>query len=330
MAAFAIAGSLALSVAASDLGSLLRTGHDDHSGFGGDKMERTFTSYKSLPLGEKELALKGWHRHDNKGCDPNLGFVWTEDPSGPTKSNPLKLYTTSGGQPAGVGIVILGYGYDPLPQAQQKWVTAKPLVDFHPLSTSHAHIDVAFRSGDIMCDGLYSESEIGDTLIVNPGGDSKYVLPLAEQDAEAAGWRRGSCFDGMGWHWFLDTSVGQGELSWKAENLFPIVTMYGDARQVFDNSINAMFFASTVDQVSIPVIQSNEWEPKALSNLEMCKNTCDSDCTFSGTHSLLSAWSTLHVYFRDHSSVTCPRALTCGIPWPFRGNCCEARSDISV
>ena len=33
-------------------------------------------------------------------------------------------------------------------------------------------------------------------LIVNPGGDSNYVLPLAEQDAEAAGWRRGSCFDG--------------------------------------------------------------------------------------------------------------------------------------
>merc|ERR1740117_1544860 len=134
---------------------------------------------------------------------------------------------------------------------------------------------------------------------------------------------RGSCFDGMGWHWFLDTSMFDGKLSWKAENLFPVVTMYHEGQ------LNAMFFASTINQVSIPILQSNEWEPKSLSNDEMCNNICDKDCTFSGLTNA-GPWSTAHVYFRDHKSVTCDAGLTCGLTWPFRGNCCEKNAGCST
>ena len=36
----------------------------------------------------------------------------------------------------------------------------------------------------------------------------------------------------------------------------------------------------------------------------MCLNWCDSECKWSD-HSW-SLWSTMHVWFRDHKSITCP------------------------
>lgn len=315
---------LAGNALATELGTLMRTGHADHASFGGKHMERTFGSYVELPLGESALMKAGWHKSTTySGCDPQLGVPWTQDPSGPTKSHPMTLYTTAGGQPAGVGIVILGHGQDSLPGPQKKWATTG--------SPDLAHLDVAFRKGDIMCSGSKDAVAIGDTLIVNPKrgsaspsveGQSK-ILPLTESDAQAQGWHRGSCFDGMGWHWFLDTSIGKNKLSWKAENLFPVVTMYNEGE------INAIFFASTINQVSIPFIRSNEWEPLPLSNSRMCKNLCDKDCTFSGM-TRAGPWSTAHIFFRDHKSVTCDSKLKCGIRFPFRANCCEARSDVVV
>ena len=155
-------------------------------------------------------------------------------------------------------------------------------------------------------------------LIVNPKSASKkMILPLTDTDAKNGGWKRGSCFDSMGTHWFLDTSLGGGKLSWKAENLFPVVTMF------HNGEINAIFFASTVSQVSIPFLKSNEWEPKALSDSEMCKNTCDKDCTFSGMPNG-GPWSTAHIYFRDHSEVICDSNLKCALTWPYRISCCES------
>jgi len=312
-----IAASLTLSASA-ELGSLLRSGHANHADFGGTVMERTFTMYNGLPVGEDELKTAGWTKNSDKGCDPHLGYSWSQPGSaGPSKSQPLTLYTTAGGQPSGVGVAILGYGEDPLPAPQKKWATEKPL---QSLPTANAvQIDVAFRSGDIICSGEKDQSSIGDTLIVNPKGsaDTTMSLPLTETEADAAGWHRGSCFDGMGWHRFLDTSLKNNKLSWKAENLFPVVTMFHEGQ------INAIFFLSTINQVSIPGIASNEWEPKSLSSSEMCANTCDKDCTFSGLTSA-GPFSTMHIYFNDHKSVTCDSSLQCGLPWPIRGNCCQA------
>lgn len=266
-------------------------------------------------MGEDALKAAGWHKH-GAHCDPELGFAWTEDASGANQHHPLKLYTTAGGQPNGVGYIIVGWGQDPLPAPQKKWATEAPIVE-PTRDVTIAHLDVAFRAGDIVCSGDKETAVIGDTLIVNPKSPNKKVLPLTDKDAKTEGWKRGSCFDGMGWHWFLDTSIGGGHLSWKAENLFPVVTMYNQGE------INAIFFASTINQVSIPILKSNEWEPKSLSNSQMCANLCDKDCTFSGLTSA-GPWSTAHIYFRDHKQVTCDSNLKCGIPWPFRGNCCES------
>jgi hypothetical protein len=308
------------------LGSQL--GHHNHASFGGDYMERTFTSYVDLPLGATALQQAGWTKHGTS-CDSNLGFAWTQDKNGPTESQPLTLFTTAAGQPSGVGYMIRGRGAHALPKPQMRWATAHPIVGSDEFPNA-AHVAVAFRSGDIICSGQSDpDVPIGDTLIVNPGGmrhwpwRSQMTLPLTESGAQHSGFKRGSCFDGMGWHYFLDTFLHNGELSWKAKNVFPIVTMY------HRGEINAIFFASTVDQVSTPITAANEWDPLALSNEHMCGNLCDSACTFSGLPAV-GPWSTAHIYFRNHTEVTCASDLTCGITSPFRGNCCDAVSSVSV
>ena len=305
-----------------ELGNLLGSGHDhgqhaqhvEHAQFGGSVMQRTFTEYVGLPIGEDALVAAGWYKHGT-ACDPKLGFAWTQASSGATKDKPMKLYTTSGGQPAGVGIIILGHGEEPMAGDAKQWATVSPLVE--PKNDPNiSHIDVAFRAGDIMCSGATDAAAIGDTLVVNPSGPSTKSLPLNVAEAKIGGWKKGSCFDGMGWHWFFDETVGGGNLSWQADNLFPVVTMYDKG------DINAIFFASTINQVAIPLLKSNAWEPRAIKNSEMCKNMCDPECTFAGLTSA-GPWSTAHIYFKDHSLVKCEANLQCMVSKPNAWSCCE-------
>lgn len=321
MLAYVVGAALASGAAAS-LGSTLSLGHDH---FGGQHLERTFLMYTELPMGEDALKSKGWHKHAAE-CDPHLGYAWTEEETGNTKSKPIVLYTTKGGQPSGVGITVVGYsGNDPLPKEQMQWATAKPVAP-STIEETTANLDVAFRSGSILCSGEKDETAaLGTTLIVNPtsfDGRNSMTLPLTEAEIKNQGWHRGSCFDGMGWHWFLDTSKRDGTMSWMAKNLFPVVTMY------HEGEINAIFFAAHLSQISLPFIKSNEWEPSSLSNENMCKNTCDADCDFAG---VIDSWSTAHIYFRNHKEVSCPADLKCAIKFPVTASCCEvSRAEVVV
>merc|ERR1712070_816526 len=105
------------------------------------------------------------------------------------------------------------------------------------------------------------------------------------------GYTRGSCFDGMGWHFFKDVSV-KGKMSWQAKNLMPIVPMYCPKH----HTLNAIFFASAATQPK--ALFRSQWEPVPLPNLLMCKNFCDAKCTFSGMGTF-GAWSTMHFYFNN-------------------------------
>lgn len=288
------------------------------SSFGGDKMERQYVFYNGVPVGEDALRHAGWTKHDEHGCDPHLGFGWTKSRLGATKKEPLVVYTTAGGQQAGVGTIIKGYGRKQFPSPQQKWASSTHLVAPKD-DPEYAHIDVAFRSGSMVCSGETGGDTMGDVIIVNPAGPHSKTIPLTEAKSEEEGWRRGSCFDGMGWHRFFDTSTADGTLSWKAANIFPVVAMYDQGQ------INAIFFASTLDQVSIPMIATNGWEPKSLSNSEMCQNTCDTDCNLVDDATPDGVWSTMHIFLKDHKSVKCPATAHCAIA-AVNGGCCEASS----
>mmetsp|Transcript_101934 Transcript_101934/g.243006 ORF Transcript_101934/g.243006 Transcript_101934/m.243006 type:complete len:320 (+) Transcript_101934:53-1012(+) len=309
----AAAAAALVASASAELGASLHLGHDH---FGGHEMERSFLMYTELPMGEAALKAKGWHKHGST-CDPHLGYAWTEEAAGNTKSAPIVLYTTQGGQVSGVGMTVVGYdGNAPMPAEQKKWATASPLAPAD-IAEEVAHIDVAFRSGEIVCSGKTEAASVGTTLIVNPAGGAgkSMTIPLKEAEVQKQGWHKGSCFDGMGYHWFLDTSKQDGTMSWMAQNLFPVVAMY------HEGEMNAIFFAAHLSQVSIPFLKANEWDPAGLDSEKMCKNTCDEDCDFKG---MVDTFSTAHVYFRDHKEVTCPSDLKCGITFPLRASCCEA------
>lgn len=291
------------------------------SSFGGDVMSRQYLLYDGVPVGEDALQVAGWTKHDENGCDPHLGFGWTKSQSGATQSEPYVVYTTAGGQQAGVGIIIKGNGRQQFPAPQQRWASSTHLVAPRD-DPEYAHIDVAFRSGSIVCSGetgSYHHDTVGDVIIVNPAGPNSKTIPLTEDQSEAEGWRRGSCFDGMGWHRFFDTSRGDGTLSWRAKNLFPVVAMYDQGK------VSAMFFASTLNQVSVQGKVSNGWEARSLGPVEMCMNTCDSDCKLVDDDTPDGVWSTLHFFLKDHSSVKCPASSHCAVP-SINASCCEASS----
>lgn len=288
---------------------MLRVGNGTHDhGFGGGALERTVLVFAGLPLPcndppcDDKLISDGWVKSSDR-CDPYIGYQWHQGRTEEDKAHPLVLYTTKAGQPSGVGVRV----YGALPELQQKWANGVSQTGRGELTQE---IRVAFREGDIICSGEQSEAVLGDRLIVNPGanvdGRKSKALPMNESSAFSEGWHRGACGDGMGWHWWLDTKVGNNRMSWDANNLFPVIPMY------HEGEINAILFASWVVQHGL--ISSREWDPVPEPNALMCLGLCDSDCTFKGTN----MWSGMHVFFRDHKEVKCDAALHCHM-----GQCCD-------
>eukprot|EP00404_Azadinium_spinosum_P024380 CAMPEP_0180598426 /NCGR_PEP_ID=MMETSP1037_2-20121125/22862_1 /TAXON_ID=632150 /ORGANISM="Azadinium spinosum, Strain 3D9" /LENGTH=316 /DNA_ID=CAMNT_0022617041 /DNA_START=162 /DNA_END=1113 /DNA_ORIENTATION=+ len=228
-------------------------------GFGGGFMEHTFQSYATLPMNVTELEAQGWKKNEAVagGCNPDLGWTWIQD--GHTvvdTKKPIVLYTTEGGQISGVGVLVTG----DLPVPQRKWAQRR---------TNGWQIDVAFRQGEILCSGEVSEATIGDILIANPSGP-KMQIPLFEKAADSAGWHRGSCFDGMGWHRYLDTEFHNTSMSWKAENLFPVAAMFSGG------DITAINFATW--QVQQGMTGAHQWDPLPTPSFAMCAGMCDPAC----------------------------------------------------
>merc|ERR1711916_145017 len=119
-----------------------------------------------------------------------------------------------------------------------------------------------------------------------------HTISVTFRDAAKGNWTKGSCFQGMGHHYFYDLATAP-KMSWEAANLLPVVTMF------HEGEFQAIFFSSPVVQQSL--WGAHEWEPIPLPNVLYCKNTCDSSCTFHDT----SVTSTLHVYMKDHTKPQC-------------------------
>jgi len=274
--------------------------------FGENFMERTYSSYATLPMNETDLKVQGWVKTGNSSCNPDLGWEWLQGGETVTLDKPIVLYTTEAGQVSGVGVLMAG---DP-PDPQKKWAQQK---------SNGWQMDVAFRHGDILCSGQVSEAAIGDTLIVNPSGPKhggeKKVISLVEEESNSAGWHRGSCFDGMGWHRYLDTDFHNTSMSWKAENLFPVAAMYSEGK------ITAMNFATWTLQQGIT--GSHQWDTLPTPSWALCTGMCDSSCkTFAGTH----FWSTMHIFFRNHRGIKCEPGLKCELGQSGTGGgtlCCK-------
>lgn len=257
----------------------------------GDRLARAYTVYAEQPITISDAIAQGYQPL-NSTCDPLRGIAFGISGTA-AEHTPVILYFTSGGQIAGVGTYIFGSVETSLLQSGF----------FEQTGYDVYHISVAFRNATMMCsDQTDPGNKLGDRLVVMPH-KVNLQLPLTVTEAAAMKYHRGSCFSGMGTHWFLDLLTAPN-MSWQSANLSPVVVMFDESSGL----INAIFFASSTVQQSLLPPAANEWEPIPLPNILMCKNFCDpSTCTFSGTY----AWSTMHFYFRDYKQVTCPSAYKC-------------------
>lgn len=177
----------------------------------------------------------------------------------------------------------------------------------------HLEITLSFRDPAVSCSTTALKEQLGDRIVINQArGGIAEELPLTVREAADSGWVEGSCFASMGTHWFRDLGTDSA-MSWYGASLLPVVVMYDQQSDGADGTINAVFFASNnIQETLLPWPSNNQWEPVPLPNALMCKNFCDAKCTFHDT----SAFSTLHLYFRDHTKVTCDGGCTIG--------CCKA------
>jgi charged multivesicular body protein 7 len=253
----------------------------------GDQLWRDYGEYYSLPITTTEAKSMDW-KVANSTCDPNLGIQYAYDGNQVGTEYPMALYFTKGGQVAGVGTIVVGPG---LPdQLINKGY-------YQPIGNDLYFISVTFRDSSIMCSGKVDDSlALGDRLIINANGIAQWI-PTTEQEAINGKWTKGSCFQSMGYHYFYDL-VGHPNMTWYAANLLPVVPMYNNG------AINAFFFASDVVQQGIA--DTHMWEPIPLADFLMCKNWCDSSCTWYDT----SFWSTMHIYLNDYKKVNCPGDCT--------------------
>lgn len=207
---------------------------------------------------------------------------------GATSSSPTQLWFSASGQLTGISVDVYGD------------VEATPLKMgyYDTISDDHHRMSVGFRSDTSgVCDETFQFPDaVGDALVVQPNGIA-INLPLTEADAVAQNYHKGSCFDGMGYHYFLDLMTTDNSMSWESDALSPVVVMFN-----IDGDINAIFFASS--DVQQGMFSTNEWEPIPLPEFAMCGNFCDRNtCTFKGNTN--GMWSTMHWYFKDYEEVTC-------------------------
>jgi len=259
----------------------------------GDTLTSVFTKYYAKPKTMAEASAAGYSPVDGT-CDPALGIAYTVGGT-LSKATPEHIYFTEDGLLAGVGVDVYG-SVKPSLVAQGYFIKK---------ASNRYHISVTFREAGLLCiSGGSAPVVIGDRLIVNAGALA-LAMPVTEQGAIASNFSRGSCFDGMGWHYFKDISGAstQEKMNFPlaAENLLPVVLMF------HNGALNAIFFASTDVQQQMFPPRTNGWEPIPLPNPLMCGNWCDEDCGFQGTY----IWSTQHWYFHDYTTVKCPATASC-------------------
>jgi len=245
----------------------------------GTTFQRTFGVWEVFPLTTTNASSLGWASYGD--CDPNLGYPWSNEDDGPTKSNPITLFFTGEGQICGMGMTHYG---DPAPGLGDYWVGQSDGTYF---------MSVTFRpnnGGNGLCDPETQYAELIGTQVSVNQGFLDLQLPLIESQAQEEEWTAGSCIGKMGTHWSYDLADAP-YMEWNASTLLPVVTMYNNG------NLSAFFFTTSNVQLSEPF---GPWEGPILDAF-MCLNWCDSSCSFN-----VLAFSTLHFFVTDPDLNLCP------------------------
>jgi len=272
------------------------------------------------PTTTSEAVASGWAKID-KNCVAHLGYPWAFNGT-VTKGAPVTLYFSKDfvdGEDGRLTGIAVHY-FDGVAPAKmiERSIFSK--------GTEYDTIQVAFRDKDTELCGEASlshnnnEDVIIDVILAD--GKGRKALPTKEDVAEASGeWAQGSCVKDMGTHWEHDI-VGGSNLTFEAENLFPIVPMY-DAK---NGTLNAIFFQAPapmqnwdIDYCGLPfppftpelqecLTKTNMWDggpglrQETVTPLYMCSNFCSDNCDLTGAAGSPATFTTMHWWFVDSVS----------------------------
>lgn len=173
----------------------------------GDRLIRTYTKYVSLPTNISSAINDGWKTSGT--CLKGLGIPYNYGSSGPTEDAPLTLYFSSTGAVVGVGVDVYG-------DVESNLLSRG---FFNKVGSSQYRITVTFASVGAGCSAISNQTSLGDRLVIN-ADTIAYPIPATESEAVSTKWHKGSCFYGMGYHYFYDLETAPN-MSWKAGNVVP-------------------------------------------------------------------------------------------------------------
>jgi len=240
-----------------------------------DRVLHTYFAFTALPLTVSDATAQGWSAMDGI-CDTNLGVQYAQS-GGPSRTTPISLYFTAGGQFAGFGITV--NGAPPAPISSFWWLQSD--------GRYQLYVSTRLAASKIMCDGTSSQDAVGNVVVLNQPGPA-VVIPLTDTVASDMGWTNGSCLPKMGRHWSWDVS---GSNTWNWQTLLPVMPMY------MNGSLVTILINTAQWTVPYPV---GDFEGPFVNSL-MCLNWCSSNCNFNA-----DIWSTMHFFFSDPNFNNCP------------------------
>jgi len=304
----ALAGSslLTSSTTSSLDSSLLLSTSKDASQWPNEVYQTIGGSYKgNLPSGTltttgrptttTEATANGW-KSIQKECVPNLGYPWALNGK-VTSDTPVTLYySKETKQDSGLltGFAVHYY---------ENMVPEKMVGSVFSEGEEYDTLSISLREENTnVCSEASLPSNTPFYALLLADGKGRKVLPLTADIAKASGeWAKGACISGMGVHWWQDFETGS-DLSYEAENLFPISIMYNAKT----GSLNGFLIASIEDLKK----KGNMWDnsPRPLESPKtidpgMCVNFCDDTtvknvtCGFTGALGDPPAFGTMHWFF---------------------------------
>jgi len=273
-------------------------------------------------MGTGEAIRNGW-RKSSEECTPHLGYPWTFNGE-VSKGAPVTLYfsmETKHDEGALTGIAV--HYFDNV--APVKMIESFIFSN----GTYYDTIQIAFHGEDTdVCEeGALPNNGPGIYLILAEGKGIK-AIPITEDAAKESGeWALGACLTNMGTHWEHDI-VGGSNLTFKAENLFPITLMYD-----IKGPLNGIFFSANapmqnwdvdycgvgkeIEEKGAAVFMecsagTNMWdgagpgvrEETVTDEAYMCGNFCDDTCPLTGAAGDPAYYTTMHWFFVSDQDIT--------------------------
>jgi len=265
------------------------------------------------PTTTSEATEMGWSKL-NQTCDPMLGEAWLFGGEQDIDSSMTIFFTPEVAGTAGVasGLELDYYGYIEENLVGSYFSDEKIAKD----GTYHS-VAVALRDDDV-CDTSAPKAPGNEPYFAVAPHMANIIIPTTENAPELSSkFKEGRCILTLGYHWVHDV-VGGADLTYKAENLMPVIPMYSSR----DGSINGIMFISTErKQVkdSNGDWKTNFWDKSpGLSeqindpetSRQFCNNFCGT-CQFSGSND--GYYTTLHWFTKDTQTPTSEDIEWCGI-----------------